>query len=248
MQFSEPFANGHTWIHALDARLRVLVAVAFSCTLAVAARVPQAASGLAAAVLLLAASRPPIRALLHRLFVVNIFLVFLWLTVPFSMPGTLVWQYGLLTASREGLMLMALLTLKANAITCMALACIATMRIPCFGHTLCALHVPEKFVFLLLFTYRGIFLLAEEWRLLHIALKIRCFVPRASLHSYRTLGNLLGLTLVKSVDRAGRIQQAMLLRGFTGRFISLAEFDWTGRDTAFLALMGLLFALYFFFL
>ena len=51
--------QAHPW-------LRVLVVVAFSCTLAVAARVPQAASGLAAAVLLLAANRPPIRALLRR--------------------------------------------------------------------------------------------------------------------------------------------------------------------------------------
>ncbi|NLZ17345.1 MAG: energy-coupling factor transporter transmembrane protein EcfT [Desulfobulbaceae bacterium] len=246
--FSEPFAHGNSWVHALDARLRIGVAFIFSCVLAVATTWQQAKFGLIAACLLLICSRPPLRPLLRRLAAVNIFVLFLWLTVPCTMPGPAAFHLGSLSCSLAGLHLVWLITLKANAISLLFIACVATMPVAYFGHALHALRLPGKFVFLLLFTYRAIFLLADEWQRLNTALRLHNFVATSSLHSYRTLGTLVGLTLLRSIDRAGRIHQAMLLRGFSGHFTSLAEFRFTRRDGKFtvaaLALLLLYFTLF----
>lgn len=242
--FEEPFTQGRTWVHALDPRLRLCTALLYSCALALADRWPPAACGLAAAGLLLACSRPPLRPLLRRLATVNLFLLFLWLTVPWSVEGLAAFHVDSLRCSREDLHLLWLITLKANAITLVFIACVATLPVSRLGQALQALHVPTRLVFLFLFTYRGIFLMADEWQRLNTALLLHGFVAASNLHSYRTLGYLLGLTLVRSVDRAGRIHQAMVLRGFNGSFISLAESAFTRRDALFLVVALLLFVLY----
>lgn len=242
--FDEPFTHGQTWVHALDPRLRLGTALFCSCALTLADSWPQVASGLVAAGVLLACSRPPLRPLLRRLGTVNLFLLFLWLTVPWTVAGTAAFHVGSLRFSWEGLHLLWLITLKANAITLIFIACVATLPVSRLGQALQALRVPTRLVFLLLFTYRGLFLMADEWQRLKTALRLHGFVAASNLHSYRTLGYLLGLTLVRSVDRAGRIHQAMLLRGFNGSFTSLADDTaFTRRDALFLALVATLFIL-----
>ncbi len=242
--FAESFAQGHTWVHRLDARLRVAAAFGFSVLIAVCGHPLQAGISLALAFLLLCCSRPPLGPLFRRLALVNLFILFLWLVVPFSMSGPALFQLGPFCYSRSGAALMLLVSLKANAIGLLSLACVATMRADVFGHALAALCVPGKFVFLLLFTYRAIFLLAGEWQRLGRALKLHGFTPALNLHTYRTFGNLIGLTLVRGLERAERIRQAMLLRGFSGHFYSLAEFRFGGRDALFLALCLVLVLLY----
>ena len=242
--FAEPFARGHTWVHRLDARLRVAVAFAFSVLIAVCGHPLQAGIALVLASLLLCCSRPPLGSLLRRVAAFNVFILFLWLVVPFGMPGPALFHAGAFGYSRSGAALMLLVSLKANAIGLLSLACVATMRADVFGHALAALRVPGKFVFLLLFTYRAVFLLAGEWQRLGRALKLRGFAPAFNLHTYRTFGNLIGLTLVRALERAERIHRAMLLRGFSGRFYSLTEFRFGGRDALFLGFCLVLALLY----
>lgn len=244
--FSEPFAAGQTWVHRLDARVRIGITLCFSCVLAAASSQQQTLFGLIAACLLLISSRPPLRPFLRRLAAVNMFVLFLWLTVPCTMPGPAAFHIGSLSCSQAGLQLVWLVSLKANAIAMLFIACVASMPVARFGHALYSLKVPGKFVFLLLFTYRSIFLLADEWQRLNRALRLHNFVATTNLHSYRTMGSLIGLTLVRSLDRAGRIHQAMLLRGFNGNFNSLVEFRLKRLDYLFLAAALAVLALYLF--
>ena len=65
------------------------------------------------------------------------------------------------------------------------------------------------------------------------AARLRGFRPRSSMHTYRTLASLLGLLLVRSYERAQRTREAMLLRGFAGRFHSVARFSVGAPDLAF---------------
>jgi cobalt/nickel transport system permease protein len=53
------------------------------------------------------------------------------------------------------------------------------------------------------------------------------------MHTYRTLGNMLGLIFVNSYDRSRRIHEAMLLRGFNGVFHTVAELRAGRRDRLF---------------
>ncbi len=236
--FDEPFAGGHTVIHRLDPRFRLAAAVAGAICLAVIHRPESAVLGLTLAAALLSLSRPPLGALVRRVLAVNLFIAFLWLTVPAAMPGDVIAAWGPLSFSRQGVKLAALVTLKSNAILFLFLALAATMPSPAIGHALEKLHCPSKLVFLFLFTYRYIHVIADEHRRLNTAARLRGFIPRTNLHSYRTVARILGMVLVRSYDRSMRVYEAMILRGFEGCFRSVVGFRATFADVLFLVVMG----------
>ena len=246
--FDQPFVRP-SFLRRRDPRLRLLLAAALAVALAPLHQLASVALGLGLGVCLLPLARPPLRPLLRRLAAVNAFILFLWLTTPWTTPGTSVWQWGFLNVTAEGIRLSLLVTLKSNAVVCAFLALIATMPPSEFGHALERLRCPCKLVFLFLFTGRYVHLLAEEWRTLMTAARLRGFRPRSDMHTYRTFASLLGLLLVRSHERARRTREAMLLRGFDGRFHSVARFSVGPLDIAFslgllLCLAGILWTEY----
>lgn len=231
--FDEPFAHGDSPVHRLDPRVRLAAAALFSVCVALLKHPAAAAAALALAGAVLAASAPPALLLCKRVAVVNAFILFLWATVPATMPGQTLLLLGPVSLSREGVALAWLVTLKSNAVLLAFLALAATMDSPTMGHAMDRLGVPPKLVFLFLFAYRYLHVIGEEWRRLVTAARLRGFVPRTGMHSYRTIAHLLAMVLVKSFDRSGRVYQAMVLRGFSGRFASVAHFRATPRDALF---------------
>jgi cobalt/nickel transport system permease protein len=125
------------------------------------------------------------------------------------------------------------IALKANAIVLALMALLGTMEITVVGHALSHLRVPDKLNHLLLFTIRYIDVLRREYQRLAAAMKIRGFRPRMSRHAYRTYGYLVGMLLVRSVDRSERIMAAMKCRGFRGRFYLLDHFAFSRHDLPF---------------
>lgn len=231
--FDEPFAQGHSPVHRLDPRMRLASAAFFSLCVALLRDPAAAAAALALAAAALAASLPPACLLIRRLAAVNVFILFLWATVPATMPGQELLAVGPVSFSREGVAMAWLVTLKSNAILLAFLALVATMNAPTMGHAMDRLGVPPKLVFLFLFTYRYLHVIADEWRRLITAARLRGFVPRTGMHSYRTIAHLLAMVLVNSFDRSGRVYQAMVLRGFSGRFASVVRFRARARDAVF---------------
>ncbi len=209
----------------LDARPRtrlVCCLVTLVC-LAQLTRVSSAALALAPALALLALSRPDWRRSLKRLACVNAFTCFLWLTVPWSVPGAPVWQAGPLVVSREGMALCLLVTLKTNAMVPVFLALVANLPVSRLGAALDGLRCPPRLTFLLLLVSRYIPVLTEEWRVLRTAAALRAFQPGTNVRTWQTCAMLLGMLFVRAHDRATRIWEAMRLRGFTGRFPVGAE-------------------------
>lgn len=231
--FEEHFAQGTSVIHSLDPRVRLVVAAVCATGLAMARRPETAWLGLALAAMLLFMSRPPLRELFRRVVLVNVFILFLWLTVPLTMPGDPALSWGSLALSRQGIDLTMLVTLKSNAILWLFLALVASMDSPTLGHALARLRFPSKLVFLFLFTYRYLHVIADEWNRLRTAAALRGFVPRTGMHTYRTFAYMLGMVFVQSFERAGRVYEAMLLRGFSGVFRSVTRFEARPRDAVF---------------
>ena len=189
--------------------------------------------GLALALILVVAGKQPLIPLLKHLALANFFILFLWATVPFTAPGEALFRIGPLSASREGLALALSVTVKCNAILLFFFALVADLSLPLIGYSLKRLRVPVKLVFLFLFTCRYIYVIGEEWQKLQTSAKLRGFSPRTSLHTYGTIGNMLGLTVINSIDRSKRIYEAMLLRGFNGMFHAVADLNAARRDVFF---------------
>ena len=220
-------------LQRIDPRARLAAAALLSVCVAVAQTLAACVLGLGVGLALLLAARPDLRELGRRATAVNIFLLFLWCVTPWTTPGHVVWSMGPLTVTREGLWLSLLVSMKANAICAIFTALTTGMDIATLGHALRRLGCPERLTWLLLFMGRYIHVIHGEWRSLMTAARLRCFVPKSNAHTWRTLATLLGLLLVRSHDRARRVHEAMLLRGFTGSFRPLDTFSWRGMDTAF---------------
>ncbi len=75
--------------------------------------------------------------------------------------------------------------------------------------------------------------LHREYLRLRAAMKARGFRPRLDRHTYRSFGYLVGMLLVRSLDRAERIAAAMKCRGFRGHFFMLDHFAFSRRDVSF---------------
>ena len=229
----DTFSTGESLVHRLDPRVRVVVATAFAVLIAVGQRFEVLGVGVAMAVGGAVVARLPVVATLKRLLAVNLFMVLLWVLLPLSAEGSALFRLGPLAYSSEGARLAARITLKANAIVLALTVLLATMEITTLGHALHHLHAPDKLTHLLLFTVRYIDVIHHEYRRLRDAMRVRCFRGGMNRHTYRTLGNLVGMLLVKSFDRADRIVAAMKCRGFRGRFYVLHHFALARRDVAF---------------
>ena len=236
----EPFAIGDSWIHRLAPAPRVAVAAVFSLVVALAHRpaVIGVAGGIALGLVILA--RLPLGRLLRRIALAGLFLLFIGLVLPFTQPGEALFQVAPLTASREGTFLALGIIAKALTILTALCALVGTMGISDLGHGMHRLGVPAKLVYLLLITYRYLFVLEQEFHRLRRAAQIRGFMPRTSLHTYRTYAYLIGMLLVRAAARAERVHQAMCCRGFNGRFYSLTSYPARRADTLFVAVMGFL--------
>mgnify|MGYP002228685902 CR=1 FL=1 len=88
-------------------------------------------------------------------------------------------------------------------------------------------------VFLFLFTYRYLHVIADEWHKLHGAARLRGFAPKTNMHTYRTFGNMLGMVFVHSFDRSVRVYEAMILARLFRAFSVRDRFPGTSRDAVF---------------
>lgn len=231
--FDQPLAHGQSLLHGIDPRVRLVAAAGSAVCLALLTTREAALAGLGMGAILLLLSRPPWRAVMRRLLAVNVFLLFLCLLTPFSVAGVAAFYLGPLPASREGLGLSLLVWLKSNALVLFFLALVATISVPATGYALQRLRCPAKLVFLLLFAGRYIHDVAEEWQTMLTAARLRGFRARTDAHTYRTLASLLGLLLLRGYDRARRVHEAMLLRGFRQRFACVTPFQARPRDAVF---------------
>jgi len=233
--------EGDSVLHRIDPRARVGVALALGVTVAMGGRLQTAALALVLGLLLVVAGRLPLGAVAVRLLPVNLFALFLWATVPFGMPGDLLFALGPLRYTDAGALRALEITVGANAIMLFVIALMGTMEIPTLGHALARLGVPKRLVHLLLFMVRYIVLADRELHRMRWALKCRGFRPAADRHTCRTYGYLVGMLLVRALDRAERVMAAMKCRGWRGELPLLDRFRFAKRDAVFVLLAGLAF-------
>ena len=236
----EPFAAGSTLFHKRDARIKIIGAAAISLVLALTSSFATAGAGCLVTCFLLILSKPDLYLILKRIASVNIFTLFLLITLPLTYGGDEIVHVKLLHFSLDGLRMAGLIALKTNGILFCFLALLATSTTVSLGHGLEKLGLTRKFIFLLLFSYRQLFVIHQEYQRLQRAAKLRGFIPTNSLHTYRTYSYLFGMTLVKSWNRAERVHQAMVLRGFSGRLIPLNQPQPSKTDYCFLIILLLI--------
>jgi len=226
----EELANGDSFIRRLDPRGKIVVVVLFSIVVAAADRPYVLLGALALGLFVVITARVPAKEVVRRLIPVNMLILFLWLFLPFTFSGEPMFFMGSLAVSREGVFYATRISIKSNAMMLMLIALVASTPISIIGHAMHRMGIPKKMVHLFFFTYRYIHVIYREYSRLKNALKIRGFLPKTNLHTYKTVAYMVGMLLVRSFDRAQRVHNAMLCRGFRGNIYSLSQFSLKRKD------------------
>lgn len=234
---NEHFSMGSSYFHTLDPRAKIIGAFGLTLYLALTDHYGVAGSGLCIGILFLFISRIQLWPVCKRLAAVNSFTLFLWLTLPLTYGGPSLFNMGPVPISAEGVRLALLISLKTNGIVLITLSLLATSTIGALGHGLNRMRLPTKLSYLLLYSYRYIFVVHQEYRRLLRAARMRNFISKISIHTYRTYGYLFGMTVIKSWNRSKHVNQAMMLRGFNGRLIPLDQPQLRINDTLFLSVI-----------
>ena len=216
-------------LKTVDARLRVVACGIFALTVVGLTQIPSLLMALALAGCAAMAARLEFASTLRRMAALDGFILFVLFFLPFTVPGEGIFSLNGVTASYEGVLRAVEILLKANAVVLMIMALLGSMEPVELGHAMARLRLPVKFVHLFLFTVRYIEVLGREYRRLRTAMKARGFRLRCDPHTWRSIGYLFGMLLVRGIERAERILAAMRCRGFQGHFHIMTEPEPVGR-------------------
>ncbi len=237
-------------LHRLDARVKVLAGVGFILSNALLPDGAWAAFALAWALLLLGNrfSRLGLGFTLRRSFVALPFALAA-VSALFSPAGQplAVWRIGpwRLTPTDLGLVRFLSILLRSWLSVQAAILLTATTPFPDLIHALEHLRLPRALTAVIAFLYRYLFVLGDEALRLLRARQARSAASTGRRGGgtlawrARTTGHMAGQLFLRSYERADRIYQAMLSRGYRGYLRTLRPHRLTGRDWLALALAAL---------
>lgn len=223
-----------TLVHRLDPRAKLMTALAFVVTVVSFPKYELA--GLLPfflfPVMLLVLGDIPVKIIIKKVLLVSSFAFFIGVFNPvfdrkiaYSLLGIPI-SWGWI--SFLSIMLKFSLTIST------ALLLIATTSFPGICHALQRLGMPEIFVSQLLFLYRYLFVLAGETMRVVRARDARSFGKKGN--GIKAYISLVGTLFLRTVEKAERIYQAMLSRGFTGSLHSIKLYRLSVADAGFFCL------------
>jgi cobalt/nickel transport system permease protein len=236
--FIDQYSDLDSFVHRLDPRTKTLVVLVF--VLVVMATPPTdwpafALGTVLIAGLILLAQLPPLYVL-KRSAVVAPFVLMIALSLPFFEGGQVAgscnvgwWQ---VSVTYEGLLVLWNVVVKSWLSALGLILLSATTPFPRLLKGLERLGVPRVMVMILSFMYRYLFVLVDEAMRMERARESRN-LGGGRVWQARTLGNMIGTLFLRSYERAERVYQAMLARGFDGEMRTLSELRFGRADLCF---------------
>lgn len=212
---------------------RLLAASTLAIVICLCSSFASVLAGFVIAVVALVASRQRLTSIARRLVEVNVLVLVMIMILPLTVPGSLAFAIGPISFSRDGVLLAAMIGLKANAVMIAFLAMMTDIGPAGLASGLRSLGLPNTLVHTLTFMVRSISLIGDEHHRLRLAMRCRGFQPAFNRRTFTTYGTLVGQLLLRSIDRAERIDAAMRCRGFDGRLPQREITTFTRLDVFF---------------
>ncbi len=231
----QEFSLGDSIVHRFDPRTKILATLVLSITVTLMNDIGSLCLAFFFPITLLLIARVSVRQIFRRLIAVNLFALFMWFVLPFTVVGGAEYSLGPFTIYRDGLLSALRITLRSNVIILSIMALLGTSPIFNVVHALEHLGIPNKLAHLYFLCFRYVHVIGEEYQRLRVAMKCRGFKPGTDLHTYRTYAYLMGMLLVRSFDRADRIMAAMKCRGFKQRLFIIHHYEMRRNDYVFAA-------------
>ncbi len=212
----DKYAHLESPVHRWDPRVKIFCMFVLILTIASLYKLPFIALSLSLSVVLLLLSHLPLSFVTKRLIPVSLFLLPFFVIIPLTMPGGGGVKVLMFSWNAQGLLIAARVYLKAISIVMLIVIMMGTASFADSLKAMERLKVPSMVVQMILFTYRYVFVFLMEIRRMNKAMAARNFVKKTNLHTVRTIGNFVGVLLVRSFEKAEHIYQAMLSRGYDG--------------------------------
>lgn len=242
----DAFADRTSFFHQWDPRFKVVSLFLF-CFLVVSLRsLSWSLLALGIAILAALACRIPLHRAGKRLLAMAGFLAMFLIVLPFTAPlregETLVYLPGLggQPLHMAGFFLALTIVIKACAVALIMEPLFATAPLSVTLAALSRLGVPDSVGQMVLLAHRYIFVFLQEMTRMYRGMRVRGFVPGTDIATMNAIGNFLGMLFVRSFERTQRVYDAMLCRGYAGRFPSFTGFSATGKDWAKAVLWGMM--------
>ena len=249
----ERYIDAESPVHALDARVKLLLALA--AILALGLLPAGAWAGIAAIAALIwwtaARAHVGLGTVLRRAFVALPFTLAA-VTLVFTRPGEPLFTLPLgrlqLTATDAGLIAFASVVVKSWLSVQVALLLTATTHFTDLLYALRALRLPAVLVTILSFAYRYLFVMVDEAQRMLRARDCRAATlpDKAAGRSLRwragVVGQMAGTLFLRSYERSERIYVAMLARGFSGELRALSRRPLSSTEQGLLLLFGAILA------
>ncbi|MCS7286166.1 MAG: cobalt ECF transporter T component CbiQ [Anaerolineae bacterium] len=219
--FIDKYSDLDSVIHRLDPRTKLVLGLAFILSIVGAPEKAWPAFGATFGLILVAAflSRIPFIYILTRSAII----------VPFVFLVTL---FRVIPQGKEGFIAGAAIGFKAWLSALILVLLSATTPFPLLLKGMEKLKVPSTLVQILSFMYRYVFVVVDEAMRMERAWASR----RAGNNwwaSFRAMARVAGVLFIRSYERAERVYQAMLARGFEGEVRTLNPLKFSFRDLVF---------------
>lgn len=220
-------------VHRLDARAQIVVAMVFVVTVMSFPRTEISAlmPFMFYPAVMLAVAGLPLSMLLRKLVVAAPFALLVGIFNP-VLDRTVAATIGGYPVTGGWLSFISLLVRFVLTVGA------ALILVSCTGmHRLCAglerLGMPRILAVQLLFLHRYFFVIGDEGLRMRRSVAIRS--AGTGVPGLRLYGHLAGTLLIRSIDRAQRVYQAMRARGFDGEIRLLRPEAWGWRESVFVA-------------
>ncbi len=236
------YHHGHSFIHDLDPRIKVVVTIAFILSNAL---LPDGAWVAYLLAWLFVLSGSAFSGLgygftFRRSFIALPFTLAA-ITVLFSIPGKpvttfqfLMWDF---TVTDAGLLRFVSIVIRSWLSVQMAILLVAVTEFPKIVHALNHLRVPTILTVIISFLYRYLFVLTDEVMRLLRAREARSAAGVAGKSGGRSVawrarvaGHMAGQLFLRSYERSDRVYNAMLSRGYKGELMTIHAHHFHASD------------------
>lgn len=230
--FLDQLSYKNTFVHRLDPRAKLIATLLFLFTVISFSKYEIVAllPFFLYPMLLMTLGDIPFMFIFRKVLIVSPFAVFIGIFNPLLDSGHVTIFQGL-TVSAGWISFFSIL-LKFTLTVSTALLLVATTSFPNVCHASRQLGIPSVFVSQLSFLYRYIFVLMEETMRIVRARDMRSYGQ--SGRGMKVFVHIAGILFIRTVERAERIYNAMLSRGFQGDMPAVKRFHIRARDIIFI--------------
>jgi len=225
------YASLDSPMHRFDPRAKIIAFLFLICSLVLLPSLKLAFIGLLISLLFLIASKLPFRFVFMHFKLISLFIIPFLVIMPLTVKGDEIFRFYGIKITYEGLEYGILVAVRAFSAAILIFPMIATTKFETTIKALDSLKVPNLLVQMLTFTYRYIFVFVNEFQRVWRAMQSRGFeLRRKNMHAIRSIGNAMGMILVRSYERSERVYNAMRSAGYSGNQKILVKFEMHARD------------------